>query len=49
MEDIQKRKDEMESLKARFEQEELAGHYEEAVALRSRMDALKTELESVQA
>ena len=49
MEDIQKRKDEMESLKARFEQEELAGHYEEAVALRSRMDALKTDLESVQA
>lgn len=49
MEDIQKRKDEMEALKARFEQEELAGHYEEAVALRSRMDALKTELESVQA
>ncbi len=49
MEDIQKRKDEMEFLKARFEQEELAGHYEEAVALRSRMDALKTELESVQA
>ena len=49
MEDIQKRKDEMESLKARFEQEELAGHYEEAVVLRSRMDALKTELESVQA
>lgn len=49
MEDIQKRKDEMESLKARFEQEELAGHYEEAVSLRSRMDAVRTEMESVQA
>ena len=49
MEDIQKRKDELEALKARFEQEELAGHYEEAVSLRSRMDAVKTELEAVQA
>ena len=49
MEDIQKRKDELEALKARFEQEELAGHYEEAVALRSRMDAVRTEMESVQA
>ena len=49
MEDIQKRKDELEALKARFEQEELAGHYEEAVSLRSRMDAVRTEMESVQA
>lgn len=47
MEDIQKRKDELEALKARFEQEELAGHYEEAVSLRSRMDAVRTEMESV--
>ena len=49
MEDIQKRKDELEALKARFEQEELAGHYEEAVSLRYRMDAVRTEMESVQA
>lgn len=47
MEDMQRRKDELESLRTRFEQEELAGHYEEAVALRTRMETLKAELESV--
>ena len=48
MEDIQRKKDEIESLKSGFEQEELAGHYEEAVSLRGRMDAAKAELETIQ-
>ena len=48
MEDIQRKKDEIESLKTSFEQEELSGRYEQAVAIRSRMDSARTELSAMQ-
>lgn len=48
MEDIQRKKDEIAALKTSFEQEELSGNYEGAVALRGRIDAAVAELEGIQ-
>ena len=46
MEELQRKRDELARLKTNFEQAQLSGHYEEAVALRSRMDAVNTEIEN---
>ena len=48
MEDIQRKKDGISALKTSYEQKELSGNYEDAVALRGRIDAAMNELEEIQ-
>lgn len=43
-EHVQQKRDELESLKASYETAESSGRYEEAVAVRDRMNALQTEI-----
>lgn len=47
MEDLQSRKNELASLKANFEQAELAGRYEDAVSIRSQMDSLSRSIDAL--
>lgn len=46
---LQQRRDEMEGLRTRFEESESAGHYEEAVALKSEIESLRSEIASMSA
>ena len=48
MEDIQRKKDEIETLKSSYEMEEMSGHYEQAVTLRAKMETAKEELSAMQ-
>ena len=47
METLQRKKNELAALETNFEQAELAGRYEDAVALRSQMDALSSSIEEL--
>jgi len=44
---LQQRRDEMEGLRTRYEEAEGAGRYEEAVSIKARIDALRTEISSI--
>lgn len=47
IEELQRKRDEAARLKTNFEQEQMAGHYEEAVSLRARMDAVNAEVDAL--
>jgi len=47
MEDLQRKKNELASLKTNFEQAELAGRYEDAVSIRSQMDSLSRSIDAL--
>ncbi len=47
LEDLQRRRDELEGLRARYNDAETAGHYEEAVGLKGRIEMIRSEIASL--